>query len=187
MKSISTTRLYAAAAARMAPMTARDRGLRRLYVRSLPFILAAVVSVNLILTTALREGQLPIRLHNEGSLTHLVRVEQRATDWRYGFYLELGDVAAGQPLRVPEGSHPIVAWMTRGLSHVELQVSDYDPSALPPEAVPQGPPIGELETPDDVLIPYWILPGAGPRWMGYHQNGIVIVPDSVALTPGEAP
>ena len=168
----------------MAPMTARHKGFRRLYVRSLPFVLAAGVSVNLILTTALREGHMPIRLHNEGSLTHLVRVEQRATDWRYGFYLELGDVAAGQLLRVPEGSHPIVAWMTRGLSQVELQVSDYDPSALPPEAVPQGPPLGELETQSDALIPYWILAGHGPRWMGYHQDGIVIVPESIARLPG---
>jgi len=163
-------------------MPASDSVFRRLYVRALPIVLAVVASVNLMISTWLETQGTPIRLHDDGSLTHLVHLEQRTTDRRYGFYLELGDVAAGEYLRGPEGS-PIVAWMTRGLSSVEFQVTDYDASALPPEAVPRDEPIGVMATPDGEF-PYWILPGDGPRWMAYHKDGIVIVPDSVAPMPG---
>jgi hypothetical protein len=150
-------------------MTTRERALRRLYVCSLPFVLAAVVSANLVLTTSLRDGHMSIRLHDEGSLTHLARAEQRGTDRRYGFYLELGDATIGQPLRAPE-SAPFVAWMIQGLSEVELQVSEYDPSALPPEAVPSNEPLGVLETPDG-NVPYWILPGDGPGGWAFTKAG----------------
>jgi hypothetical protein len=164
-------------------MSVRGSRLRRLYVRSLPLVLASVAVINLSISTWIQPRGAPIRLHDEGSLTHLVHFEQRTTHRRYGFYMELGDVAAGQVLRVPEGA-PIEVWMTSGLSGVELQVSEYDPSALPPEAIPHGEPLGVLSTRRNGDFPYWILPGDGPWWMGYHQDGIVIVPHSVAQPPG---
>lgn len=176
---MSSSRDSATDRVKMVTMSARESRPHRWYARLLPIVLATLGVFNLSTCVALEPRYQPIRVHDDSSMTHLVHVEQTATDRRYRFYYELGDVAAGQTLQALET--PIVAWMTRGLSEVELVVADYDPT-LPPQAVPEGEPLGVMEN-EHGVFPYWILPGEGSRWMGHYQDGIVIVPESVADVP----
>jgi hypothetical protein len=141
-----------------------------------------LVNLGILVVIAPRNTR-PVVPHAEGSLTHLVHVEQRTVDRRYGFYMELGDVAAGGVLVVPAENVVRADW-ARSFSEVTLLVQDYDPMAIPEGARPSGEPIGLLET-GDGDIPYWIIPGSGTRWwMGATSEGIVLIPGSVAPPPG---
>lgn len=162
--------------------------LRRLYVRWLPLALALVAIVNIGINEFLPASGQALRLHEDGSLTHLVHTEQLTVDRRFGFYLELGEVAAGGTLVVsPEA--PVDARLVRGLADVMILEVDYDPHDLPPSVIPSGDPIGPFSTVDGD-VPYWIIPGKqteGVFWLGRTPEGIVVVPVSVAPLPGDSP
>lgn len=164
-----------------------DYRLRQVYIRWLPLALGLTVAANLVITQFLPRPARSIRPHAEESLTYLVHIEQSSVDRRYGLYLELGDAADGDVLVVPLDS-PIVPDIAEGLSGVTVVERDYDASGLPAEAEPIGPPIGAFAT-ENGDLPYWILPDAeADRWWVAETNeGIVVVPESVAPVPQAVP
>lgn len=160
--------------------------LRSLYRRWLPFALGLTVAANLVLEQDLPISARSIRFHHDGSLTHLVHNDQLTVARWFGLYMEIGDAAAGGTLIVPRIS-PLSADIAEGLSGVTVVVEDYDPRALPAEALPREPPIGTFATPEGD-VPYWVLPGAHDRWwLGFTPEGIVVVPESLHARPGIDP
>lgn len=171
-----------------APVTCRrvdvDQ-IRRLYLSWLPLALGLVAAGNLILSAFLPRSAQPVRLHDDGSLTHLVHSEQRSVDRRYGIYLELGDAMAGQVLYVPEDSM-LEADIAQGLSDVTIIERAYDPTNVPLDVVPEGEPLGLFQT-NAGELPYWIVPDGGDArwWLARSSEGILIISESVAPVPGE--
>jgi hypothetical protein len=56
---------------------------------------------------------------------------------------------------------------------------------LLPDDLVVGPPLGELETEEADLL-YWILEGDSDLWwLAVTDEGIVIVPETVAPAPGD--
>lgn len=153
-----------------------------MYRRWLPVALAVTALANVAASPFLPVSALPVRPHSSGSLTHLVHTEQRTVDLRYGIYMELGDVLAGETLYVPEDS-PLSADLARGLANVILEELDYDPTDLT-GAVPEGEPLGSFQA-EDERIPYWILRNGGDTrwWLGRTVEGLVVVPETVAPLP----
>lgn len=159
--------------------------LRRQYRYWLPLVLAVTAVANFTVHVFLPGSAQPIRPHSQGSLTHLVHTEQRTVDLRYGFYEELADISTGETLVVPERS-ALDADLLEGLSGVTVVVGDYDPSTMSDvDLVGDAEPLGLLRV-DGEDVAYWILPGSGDhRWWETHTNdGIVILPESVAPIPG---
>jgi hypothetical protein len=91
----------------------------------------------------------------DGSLTHLVHTDQDTVDRRYGFYMELGDAAAGSTLFVPTGS-PVDADVAAGLSGVVVVEEQYDATRIP---------------------------SAGYWWLGRGSGGLLVIPESTAPRP----
>jgi hypothetical protein len=143
--------------------------------------LVATALVNLALTFFLPLSSQPLRLHAEGSLTHLVHTEQPSVNRRFAFYLELDDATDGGVLIVPLGSF-VDPDLARGFAELEVEERDYDPTlALGSTAVP--PSLGEVET-DDGDLAYTIIPGDDDTWwLALTRDGIVVVPESVAPIP----
>ncbi len=149
----------------------------------MPWLLIASALVNLTLTPFLPSMGLPVRSHPDPSLTYLVHDEGISLDRRYGFYMELYDAARGGTLTVPLGSF-LSEELIEGSAEMTMLESDYDPSVLPAEAFPTGPPLGLLETPDGDL-PYWILSGPAEEWwLAMREGRIVVVPGTVVPGPG---
>ncbi len=162
-----------------APVTRRAR-LRSLYVRWLPLALGATAVVNIALSAFLGPSALPIRPHDDGSLTELVHTEQPSLDRRFGFYLELDDATDPGTLFVSE-ENTVIAELADGFAELEVVVADFDPT-LPPGIEPPEP-LGVLET-DDGDIPYSIIRGDGNVWwIADAGNAIVVVPATVVPVP----
>lgn len=162
------------------------RTLRRLYRRWLHIAFIGLVAANLIVDGLLMPPSArSIRLHDSGSLTHLVHTEQSFLDRHYGIYLELGDAMAGGTLVVP-GKGLIDPHSARGLADVTVVERDYDPMEIVSDVVPDGPPLGVVEV-GDAVVSYWILPAEGdPRWwIARNPEGLVLVPESRAQLPSQ--
>jgi len=162
----------------------RER-LRFLYARWLPLALSLAALANLVLVFYLPPSALPLLLHNEGSLTHLVHTEQPSVNRRFGFYLELDDATDGGELVVPIDSF-VNPDLAEGFADFEVVERDYDPSLLP-DAIAVLAPLGTVET-DDGDLPYSIIRGDDDLWwLALTDDGVVVVPESVAPVPGVAP
>ncbi len=151
------------------------------YARWLAPALVATTLVNLALTFFLPPSAQPLRLHTDGSLTHLVHAEQPSVDRRFAFYLELDDATDGGVLIVPSDSFVDRA-LVRGFAGLEVEERDYDPTSVPGSvAVP--PSLGVVET-DDGDLAYTIVAGNDDTWwLAITEDGIVVVPESVATVP----
>jgi hypothetical protein len=161
---------------------ARSERLRAFYGRWLPWGLAVVAAVNLVLTFLAPASSRPIRLHESGSLTSLVHAEQRSVDHRYGFYLELDDATTGGVLVAPPGSFPNPE-LVQGLAGMDLVETDYDPTAISTTIQP-GPALGEIET-DQGDIPYSIVEGGGETWwLAFRDGEWIVVPTEAQPVPG---
>ncbi len=156
--------------------------MRQIYRRWLPAALAVTALANVAATPFLPSSAKPFRPHSSGSLTHLVHTEQRTVDLRYGIYMELGDVLAGETLYVPEES-PLSADLAAGLANVTIEELDYDRADLS-DVPPRGQPRGSFQSGDE-RIDYWIVPNGTDAawWLGQNSEGIVIVSESVAPVP----
>jgi hypothetical protein len=162
----------------------RER-LRFLYSRWLPLALAIATLANIVLTFFLPPSALPIRLHNDGSLTHLVHTEQPSVNRRFGFYLELDDATDGGVLVVPVDSF-VDPDLAEGLAGFEVIECDFDPSPIAEKIAGQAP-LGEVET-ENGNLPYFIIPGQGDLWwVALTDGGVVVVPESVAPPPCVGP
>ena len=161
-----------------------DRRSRRSAVFAvwMPRIMIATALINLALTPLLPSMGLPIRPHPDPSLTALVHDEGISLARRFSFYLELHDRAAGDDLLVPTGSF-ISEELVEGLAAMTFIERDYDPGEVPPAALPIGPPLGLLETPEGDL-PYFILEGqAATWWVGIEQGRVIVIPEDLAPPP----
>jgi hypothetical protein len=149
--------------------------MRRFYSWFLPTVLISVTVANVAVTTTIQSvANQPIRTHSDPSLTYLSHVEQGTVDRRYSFFMELGDVAAGDTLMVHENSG-IELHSAESLSRVIVRQADYDPAAVFAAAGDLGEPLGVLEV-GDTDLPYWIIPGEGHRWwLGRTERGIVVL------------
>lgn len=157
-------------------------GLRQLYARWLPLALGLTAAANLALTPFVPGPAQAIRFHDEASLTHLAHTEQPTVDRRYGFYMELGDVASRDVLMIPPHSLIEVSSVT-SLSRLDVIVMDYDPTTISAEDDQLGDPIGVVET-ELGDIPYWIVPGEGGRWWyGTNDDGVLVVEESQLREP----
>lgn len=166
------------------PRSKRDR-LRLFYIRWLPIALGLTALSNLAAMFFLPQSAQPIRLHESGSLTHLVHTEQPSVDRRFAFYLELDDATDGGVLVVPVGSF-VIPELAEGFADFEVVERQYDPTAAS-GAITEPPSLGTVET-DDGDLPYSIIPGeANTWWLARTDDGIVIVPASVAPVPGVTP
>ena len=166
------------------PFAPGPRGrLRQLYVTWLPLAFALAAMANLVLTFYLPRPALPIRGSADSSLTHLVHHAQESVDRRFAFYFELDDATDGGQLVVPV-DFAVARELVDGFAEMEVVERDYDPMGSLPEDVIVGPPLGEFETPD-ANLPYWILEGdSNVWWLAATDEGIVIVPETVAPVPG---
>jgi len=154
--------------------------MRSLYVRYVPWILTLTAVGNLVGHKLLPLSARPVRYHVTGDLTHLVHTEQSTVDVRYGFYLELGDLASGGVLTVPDDSW-VDEDLSRGLSNVRLKVRSYDPAVtLIPVSLPQG----AVETPEG-NIEYWMVngPETSSFWLGRNHEGWLVIPSTVLPIP----
>lgn len=157
--------------------------LRRLYVKWLPIALGLTAAANLILTPFLPRGSQPILIHDEASLTYLAHNSQPSVDRRFSFYLELDDATDGGELVVPVDSF-VSPELVEGFADMEVVERDYDPVGSLPEDLVEGQPQGEVET-DDANSLYWILDGDSDRWwLAFTNDGVVVVPETVAPAPG---
>jgi hypothetical protein len=148
-------------------------------------ILAAVLNIGLTVGWLPHEAW-PIRLHENGSLTHLVHTDQPSVDLRYGFYLELADATEGGTLVVPTDSF-VVPELAEGFADLAVVEADYDPATPLPDGFDKGEPRGEVAV-GEGEIPYWIVGGEGDVWWLVHSDGgVVVVPASVVAVPGESP
>ena len=169
----------------MSELASSQRGqrerLRSFYARWLAPALVATALVNLALTFFLPLSSQPLRLHAEGSLTHLAHTEQPSVNRRFAFYLELDDATDGGVLIVPVGSF-VDSGLAGGFAGLEVEERDYDPTLLSGSvAVP--PSLGVVET-DGGDLDYSIIPGeAAIWWLAVTEGGIVVVPESVAPVP----
>jgi hypothetical protein len=156
---------------------------RRLYILGLPVVLGLAGLINLGFSVGAPLLGSPIRQHAEGSLTHLVHTEERPVDMRYGFYLELGDVADGGTLVVPPLS-PVQADLARAISNVTVIVKDYEPTPMSPGAFPNEDPLGHLSV-DDQDLPYWIYPSEGEDqwWLARFRDGLIVIPEAMEQVP----
>ncbi|MGH8915684.1 MAG: hypothetical protein ACRDZM_14360 [Acidimicrobiia bacterium] len=158
---------------------------RRLYAKWLPLAFFMAAAANLVLTLFLPPSAWPIRPHEDGSLTFLVHDEQPSVNRRYGFYMELDDATAGGVLVVPSDSF-VQPELAEGFADFEVVEDDFDPSLLPEELNDQ-PQLGIVET-DDGDLPFFIVPGDGDLWwLAVTDEGVFVVPDSVAAVPEGAP
>ncbi|HEU4915900.1 MAG TPA: hypothetical protein VFV13_04990 [Acidimicrobiia bacterium] len=158
------------------------RRLGAFYSRFLPAALVLAAVVNLALTPFLPASGAPIRNHEDGSLTELAHVEQRAVDVRFGFYLELDDATDGGVLVVPAGSF-VNHELAEGFADFEVVEANYDPTSEASE-FGSAPVIGLVETSAGDLS-YSIIPGEGDLWwLAQPAEGhVVVVPESVAPAP----
>jgi hypothetical protein len=164
--------------------TKRDRA-RRLYARWLPLAFALAAAADLVLTFFLPRSAQPIRPHQDGSLTYLVHEEQPSVNRRYGFYMELDDATDGGVLVVPADSF-VDPDLAEGFARFEVVEGDFGPIMLPEEISGQ-PQLGTVET-DEGDLPFFIVPGDGDLWwLAVTDEGVFVVPDSVAPVPEEAP
>lgn len=162
----------------------RER-LRFLYSRWLTLAIAIATLANVVLTFFLPRASLPIRLHNDGSLTHLVHTEQPSVNRRFGFYLELDDATDGGVLVVPIDSF-VDPSLAEGFAAFEVIECDFDPGAIAEDVAGQAP-LGEVET-ENGNLPYFIIPGQGDLWwVALTNRGVVVVPESVAPPPCVGP
>jgi hypothetical protein len=127
---------------------------------------------------------LPIRGNEDSSLTHLVHNAQPSVGRRFSFYLELDDATDGGELVVPVDSF-VDPELVEGFAEMEVVERGYDPVGSLPEDLVEGQPLGEVETEEADLL-YWVLDGdADLWWLAYTEEGIVVVPESVAPAPGD--
>jgi hypothetical protein len=150
----------------------------------LPIAFTLAATANLVLTYYLPRPALPIRGSADSSLTHLVHHAQPSVDRRFAFYLELDDATDGGELVVPVDSG-VVPELVDGFAEMEVVERDYDPVGSLPEDLIDGPPLGEFETEEADLL-YWIIEGDSDLWwLAATDEGIVIVPETVAPAPGD--
>ncbi len=162
----------------------RER-LRSLYTRWLPLAFVIATLANLVLSFFLPGSALPIRLHDDGSLTHLVHTEQPSVSRRFAFYLELDDATDGGVLVVPVDSF-VDPDLAGGFAAFEVIECDFDPGSITEEIAGQAP-LGEVET-ENGNLPYVIIPGQGDVWwVAITDGGVVVVPESVAPSPCPGP
>jgi hypothetical protein len=162
----------------------RER-LRFLYSRWLPLALAIATLANIVLTFFLPGSALPIRLHDDGSLTHLVHTEQPSVNRRFSFYLELDDATDGGVLVVPFDSF-VDPDLADGFAAFEVIECDGDAGRIAGEITGQDP-LGEVET-ETGNLPYFIIPGQSDLWwVAITDGSVVVVPESVAPPPCVGP
>jgi hypothetical protein len=158
--------------------------LGQLYGTWLPIAFVVAALANLVLTFYLPRPALPIRGNADSSLTYLVHHAQPSVDRRFAFYLELDDATDGGELVVPVDSG-VAPELVDGFAEMEVVERDYDPVGLLPDDLVVGPPLGELETEEADLL-YWIVEGDSDLWwLAATDEGIVIVPETVAPAPGD--
>jgi hypothetical protein len=151
----------------------------------LPLALGTTALANIALTFFLPGTAFPIRFHNDGSLTHLVRTEQISVDRRFGLYFELGDATEGGILVIPAEPPLVDAELVEGFAGLEVSVCEFDPAHLPPRTA-DGAPTGVFETEDRDDLLYWIVSGDSDLWwLTSTAEGLVLVPDSVVALPEE--
>jgi hypothetical protein len=149
----------------------------------LPIAFTLAATANLVLTFYLPRPALPIRGNADSSLTYLVHHAQPSVDRRFAFYLELDDATDGGELVVPVDSG-VVPELVDGFAEMEVVERDYDPVGLLPDDLVVGPPLGELETEEADLL-YWIVEGDSDLWwLAATDEGIVVVPETIAPAPG---
>jgi hypothetical protein len=159
----------------------KRESLRRFYSRWLPLALGLAAVANLTLTFFLPRSALPIRFHEDGSLTELVHTEQRAVDHRFGFYLELDDATDGGTLIVPVGS-VVDPELAEGFAGFDVVERRYDPTEVTSD-ITSAPQLGVLET-DRGDIPYSIVAGEDDLWWVALAGGtLYIIPEQVAPVP----
>lgn len=168
-------------------MVVSIHALRRFYRRWLPAALVVTALANLVANEFLPDSAQSFRLHQSGSLTHLVHTEQATVDRRYGIYMEMGDAMAGGVLFVPSASE-VDPDLAKAFSDVRLKEREYDSRDVPADLLPEGEPLGVFQAGDDRL-PYWILTDGGDTtwWLGRSPRGLVIIPESVAPVPKAEP
>jgi hypothetical protein len=148
--------------------------MKRFYSWFLPTVLISISLANLAVTPFISYEAQPIRGHSDPSLTYLARVEQLTVSRRYLFFMELGDVAAGDVLMLHRNSG-IEVKSAENLAGVTVERADYDPADVFAAAGDLGEPSGVLEVGDNDL-PFWIIRGEGDRWwLGRTSRGIVVL------------
>lgn len=148
--------------------------LRRIYSWFLPTVLISVSVANLAVTPFISSESQPIRTHSDPSLTYLARVEQSTVNRRYSFYMELGDMAAGDILMLHDDSG-IEVRSAESLAGMVVEQMNYDPAEVAVAAGELGEPLGVLSV-GDTDLPFWIIPGEGERWwLGKTTEGIVVL------------
>src|SRR5690606_229570 len=144
-------------------------------------ILIATTLGNLAMGQMVPGSVRPVVERPGGSLFELVASGQRSVGQRYGMYIWLGE-QEGHRLYSFRGSG-LVARLLEAFGRMELQVVDYSPEGHNLPGL--GEPTGELQLDTGVVIPYWSLAGkpGGDDWIGVHEEGYVLVPDSVSPMP----
>jgi hypothetical protein len=165
----------------------RDR-LQLFYVRWLALALGLTALANLVITFFVPLGAQSIRFHEDGSLTHLVHVEQDSVDYRFAFYLELDDATDGGTLIVPVGSF-VIPELAEGFADFDVVERDYDVTDPLPDDLDSGPTLGLVETDEEgSLLPYSIVTGDGDVWwIAQTADGILVIPASAAPPPVARP
>lgn len=162
----------------------RER-LRILYGRWLPLAFAIATVANIVLTFFLPGPSLPIRLHDDGSLTHLAHTEQPSVNRRFAFYLELDDATDGGVLVVAVDSF-VDPDLAGGFADFDVIECEFDPGPIAEEIAGQDP-LGDVET-ENGNLPYFIIAGQGDLWwVAITDEGVVVVPESVAPPPCVGP
>ena len=150
----------------------------------LPIAFTLAATANLVLTFYLPRPALPIRGSADSSLTYLVHHAQPSVDRRFAFYFELDDATDGGELVVPVGN-VVDPELVDGFAEMAVVERDYDPIGSLPEGLINRPPLGEFETEEADLL-YWIIEGDSDLWwLAATDEGIVIVPETVAPAPGD--